>query len=168
MNPLTAQDIRASLVNCTKGEASRLAIPRDLATQPWEDLDFLGWRDLSGADRGCIVAEQGDRLVGVILRCVTSTAGSRVAGARGVGGRASMCSLCLTTHPGTGVTLMTASRRAKKDNSVGIRVCADFGCSLYVRGKKSPPVGGRFAESLTMDEQAERLRTNLFTFLDRV
>jgi hypothetical protein len=168
MNPLTAQDIRASLVNCTKGEATRLTMPRDLAAQPWEDLDFLGWRDPSGADRGCIVAESGEGLVGVVLRCVSLSARARFGGGRVAGGRVSMCSLCLTTHPGTGVTLMTAPRRAKKDNSLGIRLCADFACSLYVRGKKSPPAGGRFAESLSMAEQTERLRENLFAFLTRV
>ncbi|TGN78537.1 FBP domain-containing protein, partial [Streptomyces griseoluteus] len=45
MRPLTEQDIRASFVNCSKGDAKRLAVPRDLAERPWDDLDFLGWRD---------------------------------------------------------------------------------------------------------------------------
>jgi len=42
---LTEQEIRAAFVNCAKGEARRLNVPRDLAGQPWDDLDFLGWRD---------------------------------------------------------------------------------------------------------------------------
>ncbi|MEV0476177.1 FBP domain-containing protein, partial [Streptomyces prunicolor] len=45
MRPLTEREIRAAFVNCTKGEAKRLSIPRDLAERPWDDLDFLGWRD---------------------------------------------------------------------------------------------------------------------------
>ncbi|GDY71934.1 hypothetical protein SAV31267_014190 [Streptomyces avermitilis] len=45
MRALTEQDIRDSFVNCSKGEAKRLAIPRDLDERPWDDLDFLGWRD---------------------------------------------------------------------------------------------------------------------------
>ena len=47
VKPLTESEIRAAFVNCTKGEAKRLNVPRDLAEQPWEDLDFLGWRDRS-------------------------------------------------------------------------------------------------------------------------
>lgn len=163
MQAVTAQDIRASLVNCSKGAAKRLAIPRDLAERPWDDLDFLGWRDPSGSDRGCIVADHDGRLTGVVLRCVPASAAGRPAG-----GRSSMCSLCLTTHPGAGVTLMTAARRTARDNSVGIRICADLDCSLYLRGKKSPPAGGRLSETLTMREKAERLQASLSAFLDKV
>ena len=45
VEPLTEREIRAAFVNCSKGEAKRLHVPRDLAEQPWDDLDFLGWRD---------------------------------------------------------------------------------------------------------------------------
>lgn len=164
MKPLTADDIRKSLVNCSKGEASRLAMPRDLSGRPWDDLDFLGWRDPSGADRGCVVAEVGGDLVGVVLRCVTATSYR----GPGIGGRASMCSLCLTTHPGQGVTLMVAPRRGNRENTLGIRICADLACSLYVRGLKNPPPGGRLSETLTVSEQAGRIRETLGAFLARV
>jgi hypothetical protein len=172
MKPLSAGDIRASLINCSKGEAARLALPRDLAEQPWDDLDFLGWRDPSGADRGFVVAESvaesGDDLIGVVLRCVPPPPGGRYGGGRLAGSRASMCSLCLTTLPGAGVTLMAAARRAKRDDSVGIRICADLACSLYVRGKKDLPVGGRLADTLSVDRKAERIRGNLAAFLARI
>jgi hypothetical protein len=141
MKPLSAGDIRGSVINCSKGEAARLALPRDLAEQPWDDLDFLGWRDPSGG---------------------------RYGGGRLAGSRASMCSLCLTTLPGAGVTLMAAALRAKRDDSVGIRICADLACSLYVRGKKDLPVGGRLADTLSVDRKAERIRGNLAAFLARI
>ncbi|HSZ39584.1 MAG TPA: FBP domain-containing protein [Trebonia sp.] len=164
MKALTADDIRKSLVNCSKGEASRLALPRDLAERPWDDLDFLGWRDPSGADRGTIVTELGDGLVGVVLRCATATSYNSLR----LAGRASMCSLCLTTHPGQGVTLMAAPRRGSRENTVGIRICADLACSLYVRGLKEPPSGGRMSETLTVREKAARVRENLAAFLSKV
>ncbi|GAA3650562.1 hypothetical protein GCM10022420_027680 [Streptomyces iranensis] len=50
MKPMTEQEIRAAFVNCTKGEAKRLSIPRDLADRPWDDLDYLGWRDPQAPD----------------------------------------------------------------------------------------------------------------------
>ena len=45
MKALTERDIRGSFINCSKGEAKRLHVPRDLDGRPWDDLDFLGWGD---------------------------------------------------------------------------------------------------------------------------
>ncbi|MEU7900338.1 FBP domain-containing protein [Nonomuraea sp. NPDC049152] len=162
MKQLTEQDIRASFVNCSKGEAKRLAVPRDLADRPWDDLDFLGWRDLGAPDRSYIVAEQGDQLVGVALRFPAQQRGFL---------QRSMCSLCLTTHPGNGVSLMTARRAGeagRQNNSVGVYICTDLACSLYVRGVKSPDPGGRMEESLSVEEQIERTRTKLSDFVGKV
>ncbi|MCX5172880.1 FBP domain-containing protein [Streptomyces antibioticus] len=160
MKPLTEQDIRSSFVNCSKGEAKRLPVPRDLADRPWDDLDFLGWRDPGAPDRCYLVTEREDRLVGVTLRLPPSRHGSP---------HRSMCSLCLTTHPGGGVSLMTARKTGaagREGNSVGLYMCADLACSLYVRGVKVPDRGGRFEESLTRAEQIARTTGNLAAFLD--
>jgi hypothetical protein len=162
MVPLTEPAIRASFVNCTKGEAKRLSLPRDLAAQPWADLDFLGWRDPAAPQRAYLVAESGDGLVGVALRPASTDAGPA---------RRMMCSWCLTTHAGGGVLLMTARRAGpsgQQGNSVGAYICADLACSLYLRGKKKAGPGARLRESLTLEEQIERTRSNLAGFLDRV
>ncbi|WP_182903827.1 FBP domain-containing protein [Microbispora sp. H10830] len=157
MRPIAEREIRASFVNCTKGEAKRLAVPRDLDVRPWDDLDFLGWQDLSSPGRAYLVAEQGDRLVGVALRRATSNAGHV---------RRSMCSLCLTTHTGDGVSLMTARRTG--GNSVGAYICTDLACSLYLRGKKDVGPGGRMPESLTLEEKISRTAVNVSDFLQKV
>ncbi|HKR50668.1 MAG TPA: FBP domain-containing protein [Pseudonocardiaceae bacterium] len=163
MRSLTEQDIRGSFVNCSKGEAKRLAIPRDLAARPWDDLDFLGWRDPGAPDRSYLVTERADgRLTGVTMRFPSSQ--------RGLLHR-SMCSLCLTTHPGSGVSLMTARKAGvagREGNSVGVYMCTDLACSLYVRGRKVPEVGGRFEESLTLEQQIARTVRNLSAFLDKL
>ncbi|MEV4629480.1 FBP domain-containing protein [Micromonospora sp. NPDC049523] len=162
MEPLTEREIRTSFVNCTKGEVKRLAMPRDLAERPWDHLDFLGWRDPAAPQRAYLVAESADGPVGVALRLAAPHAGQA---------RRSMCSLCLTTHPGGGVSLMTARKAGpsgQQGNSVGIYICADLACSLYLRGKKSAAPGGRLHESLTQQEQIERTSANLAGFLDRV
>jgi hypothetical protein len=161
MRPVTEREIRASFVNCSKGEAKRLAVPRDLADRPWDDLDFLGWRDPSAPDRAYLVAESATGLVGVTLRRATPPSGARK----------SMCTLCLTTHSGDGVSLMTARKAGKagqNGNSVGSYLCADLACSLYLRGKKDTEPGARAHDSLPLDQQVARTRTNLQAFLDRV
>lgn len=162
MRAITEQDIRDSFVNCSKGEAKRMSVPRDLAERSWADLDFLGWRDPGAPDRSCLVTERDGRLVGVALRFPSSQRGFL---------HRSMCSLCLTTHPGGGVSLMTARKAGaagREGNSVGLYMCTDLACSLYVRGKKVPESGSRFEESLTLEEQIARTTANLSAFIDKL
>ncbi|WP_431968652.1 FBP domain-containing protein [Actinacidiphila sp. bgisy160] len=161
MEPLTEREIRSAFVNCSKGEAKRLHVPRDLAERPWDDLDFLGWRDPQAPDRSYLVAELDDRLVALTLR--SSSAASWQA-------RPSMCSMCLTTHTG-GVELMVAPRAGKagqQGNTVGAYMCGDLACPLYVRGKKDVGIGARLHETLTMEEKIERTVANLAAFIAKV
>ncbi|MFG3614994.1 FBP domain-containing protein [Nocardia sp. NPDC047654] len=160
MEPVTERDIRSSFVNCSKGDAKRLPVPRDLDERPWADLDFLGWSDPSFPGRGYLVVPQDDRLVGVALRHAT-----------GGTGRAQMCAICLTTHTGGGVSLMTAHKAGesgRRGNSVGTYMCTDLACSLYARNKKRPALGSRYREDLTPEEKVERVRDNLNTFLAKL
>ncbi|KUO06443.1 FBP domain-containing protein [Streptomyces caeruleatus] len=162
MRPLTDPDIRNSFINCSKGEAKRLSLPRDLDERPWDDLDFLGWRDPGAPDRSYLVTEREGRAVGVTLRFPSSQRGFL---------HRSMCSLCLTTHRGGGVSLMTARKAGpagREGNSVGLYMCTDLACSLYLRGKKVPDSGARFEESLTLEEQIARATGNLSAFLDKL
>jgi hypothetical protein len=162
MRSLTEHDIRNSFVNCSKGEAKRLTVPRDLAERPWDDLDFLGWRDPGAPDRSYLVAEREGRIVGLAMRFQAAQRGFL---------QRSMCSLCLTTHPRGGVSLMTARKAGaagREGNSVGAYMCTDLACSLYLRGKKVPENGTRFEESLTLQDQIERTRGHLAAFLDKV
>ncbi|WP_342775892.1 FBP domain-containing protein [Micromonospora pisi] len=157
--PVTEPAIRASFVNCTKGEAKRLGVPKDLDARPWADLDFFGWRDPSGGERAYLVTESGSGLVGVALRVASQTGQLR----------RSMCSLCLTTHTGDGVSLMTARKAGpsgRQGNSVGLYICTDLACSLYLRGKKD--AGRRLHESITLEEKIERTMASLDAFLGQV
>ncbi|GGO23910.1 FBP domain-containing protein [Micromonospora parathelypteridis] len=160
MLAVTESTIRASFVNTTQGEAKRLTVPNDLEMRPWHDLDFLGWRDPAAPQRAYLIAESDDRLVGVALRAAPQQTG-RV--------RRSMCSFCLTTHTGDGVSLMTARKAGsggRQGNSVGAYICSDLACSLYLRGKKH--AGPRMHETLTLPEKIDRTRTALAAFLRKV
>ncbi|MCI4065281.1 FBP domain-containing protein [Micromonospora sp. R77] len=161
MTPLTESEIRAAFVNCTKGEAKRLTVPRDLADRPWADLDYLGWRDPQAPDRAYLVTTLDDRPTALALRCPSP--GPRQS-------RRSMCSLCLTA-PAGGVDLMVARKAGKagqQGNSVGTYLCGDLACSLYLRGKKDAGAGARLPESLTLDEKIQRTVANLAAFVARV
>ncbi|MEU8357103.1 FBP domain-containing protein [Nonomuraea sp. NPDC048882] len=163
MRAITERDIRASFVNCSKGEAKRLGLPKDLGDQPWDDLDFLGWRDPGAPERTYLVVERDGRLTGIALR-VTS------GGGRGFTSR-SMCSLCLTTRTGGGVALMTARRTGEAGrlgNTVGQYLCNDLDCSLYLRGRKESMSGGDLEETLPLEGKIARLHANLDAFLAKI
>lgn len=160
MKPLTESEIRSAFVNCSKGEAKRLNVPRDLAERPWEDLDYFGWRDPQAPDRGYLVTVIDGRTYALALRRPATASWQA---------RRGMCSICLTPHSG-GVALMVAPRAGKagkQGNSVGTYVCEDLACPLYVRGKKD--VGAdRMHESLTVEQKVARMMANLEEFVGRV
>ncbi|MER7175502.1 FBP domain-containing protein [Streptomyces mesophilus] len=161
MKPLTEKEIRAAFVNCSKGEAKRLNLPRDLAERPWDDLDYLGWRDPQAPDRAYLVAEVDGRPQGLVLRGAPHVAGQA---------RRSMCRICMTTKEG-GVTLMVAplaGPAGKQGNSVGVYLCTDLDCSLYVRGIKQVEGMMKVPESLTVEEKIARTVANLEAFLAKV
>ena len=162
MRPITESEIRASFVNCSKGEAARLNLPREYADLSWSDLDFLGWRDPGAPERGYLVAERESRLFGIALR---SGSGS----GRGFTAR-SICTLCKTTRTGGGVALMSARRAGesgRNGNTVGQYICADLACSLYVRGLKVS-AGSLLDETLDQDARIARVLKGLDAFLNRI
>ena len=163
MEPLTEQEIRAAFVNCTKGEAKRLSVPRDLAEQPWDDLDYLGWRDPQAPDRAYLVTEGTDGRPRAIAMRGSGPAFGQT--------RRSMCSMCLTTHSGGGVSLMVAPKAGKagqQGNSVGAYICSDLACSLYVRGKRDAGMGARLHETIPLEEKIRRTVANVAAFVAKV
>jgi hypothetical protein len=163
MRPLDDKEIRGSFINCSKGEAKRINLPRPLKDLPWADLDFLGWRDPGAPERGYVVADLDGRLVGVTLRTSQGVHRSFT--------KTTVCSLCTTGHPGTGVALLVASRAGaagRQANTVGAYICSDLACSLYLRGKKTTGLATRYEESLPLEDKVDRTLANLAAFLGKV
>lgn len=160
MDPLTESDIRSSFINCSKGAAKRLPVPRDLDEQPWADLDFLGWSDPSYPGRCYLVTPGADGPVGVAL--LHQGGGSR---------RTQMCTICSTTHTGGGVVLMSAQKAGepgRRGDSIGTYICTDLACSLYIRGKKSPALGRPFRDEFDPTERIAQVRDKVDAFIARV
>ncbi|MBO8193651.1 FBP domain-containing protein [Streptomyces oryzae] len=161
MKPLTEREIRSAFVNCTKGEAKRLFVPYDLAERPWDDLDYLGWRDPRAPDRAYLVTELDGHPKALTLRSPSPAPWQT---------RRSLCSVCVTDHTG-GVSLMVAPKAGKpgqQGNSVGVYLCTDLSCSLYIRGKKDTGLIARFHESLTVEDKIRRTTANLAEFFTKV
>jgi hypothetical protein len=163
MKPPTERQIRASFINLSKGESQRLSLPRDFEERPWDDLDFLGWREPGALERAYLVAERDGKLVGV---------GLRVAAGAGRGFTSTgICSLCQSARTGGDVALMTARRTGeagRQGNSVGQHMCVDLACSLLLRGTKVAATDPDFYETLTLEEKIARLNAAIDAFLARV
>lgn len=158
MRPLDPAEIRASFVNCSRGEAKSVTLPADV---PWEKRDFLGWRDVKAPGRAYLVVPHGDELIGLSLRAAPP-AKSRV--------RSNICAFCTTTHPLADITLFSArlaGKAGRDGNTVGTYLCADLACSAYLRGELKPAVP-QPKETLTREEAVERMNEKISRFVARV
>jgi hypothetical protein len=132
MRAMTEQQVRRSFVNCSRGEAQGLTLPRGFADLDWTELDLLGWRDPKAPLRGYIVLDVADGPVGLAVRAADSRMSS---------GTAVMCLLCQTGQSGDAVSLFTARRTGeagRNGNTVGTYICADLRCSDRVRTETPP------------------------------
>ncbi|MEE6262288.1 FBP domain-containing protein [Plantactinospora sonchi] len=166
MEPIDEREIRASFVNCSKGEAGRVRLPPGFAEGgvPWADLDFLGWADPGAELRALLVVPGENGPTGLVLRRPETRKVTAM--------RSSMCQVCLTDHGGSGVSLFVAplaGAAGRQGNTVGEYLCTDLACSLYLRGKRQPKTRlVRREETLTLEERIGRTMTNLNAFVNRV
>lgn len=125
MLPLTEDQVRTALVNASRDEKERLAVPLWVLLADWDHLDFLAWPDPTTRGRGYVVIERSGIATGIVLRAASGTPSP-----------AAMCNLCHTMQPGNQVALFTARRTGEageRGDSVGTYVCADLGCHENVR-----------------------------------
>ncbi len=161
MRPLTEPQVRRSFVNCSRGEAQGLTLPRGFADLDWAGLDVLGWRDPKAPLRGYLVLDLADGPVGIAVRAADSRMSS---------GTAVMCLLCQTGQAGDAVSLFTARRTGeagRNGNTVGTYICADLGCSDRVRTEIPPWLQLRDPAEVVAERAAE-LRGRAEGFLDAV
>ncbi|MBR8741505.1 FBP domain-containing protein [Nocardiopsis sp. MG754419] len=162
MLELSPEEIRSSFVNCPKGETRRMHLPTTMPLLDWEDTDFLGWVDPKAPNRAYLVVDAGEHPIGVALRLPN--------GNRTTDYFTSMtCSFCVTVHPAGGVRLFSAPKPGKagrQGDTVGLYVCADLACPLYVRGKRESALI-QPAETITREERVQRLRVNVDRFATR-
>lgn len=160
MEPLSADEIRRSFVNSSKSLVKAMTLPHGLTELPWESLDYLGWRDPKAPNRGYLVVQREAGVTGIAVNTQASGGPRRGAG---------LCDLCSTAHRLTDVALFAARRAGtagRAGNTVGLYICADLACSLYVRGLRELEVPQ--GETVAPEVRAERLATRLEGFVNRV
>jgi hypothetical protein len=158
---MTEKEIRRSFVNCSRGEASGLALPKGFDALDWTALTMLGWRDPKAPLRGYLVLERDGGPVGISLRAADTRMSGRTP---------AMCLLCQTALSGDRISLFTARRAGeagRNGNTVGTYICADLGCSERARTEIPAWLRERDPDEVGAERSAE-LRDRAHGFLDSV
>ena len=161
MEKISDKQIRSCFVNASRSEAAKLTLPAGFASLDWDRLDFLGWRDEKMPQRGYLVSQTGDRLVGLMLRAPDGGSGKN---------RKVLCDLCRDVFSEEDVYLWVAKRAGQSGrdgNTVGTLICAQFVCSANVR--KEPPVSEIEPDpAAVVERQIRGLRERTERFIGRV
>jgi FBP C-terminal treble-clef zinc-finger len=158
---LTEQQVRRSFVNCSRGEANSLTLPKGFDVLDWSELELLGWRDPKAPLRGYLVVEVDDAPLGIALRAADTRMSARTA---------AMCLLCQTARTGDGVSLFTAKRMGeagRNGNTVGTYICADLACAQRVRTDIPPWLRERDPAEVVAERSVE-LREKVLGFVGSV
>ena len=159
---LTADAVRRSMINCSKGDAKRMTVVDAVVGTDLDEVEFVGWHDPRMPQRAYLVTVHEGALTGVLLRPAAGGAGVR---------RTAMCALCRTTHTDGDVTLYTAPRAGaagRDGNSVGTYVCDDLACPVTTRLERKPSASVMPDLSLPVDERVAGLRVRVDGFLAAV
>lgn len=157
MQTIDPTSARRAFVNVSRSKAASATFPSSWPSD-LEERDYVGWVDPKAPLRAYVVTDVGDELTALELRRPGSS-GSR---------RKSMCDFCHAMDAPEGSLLMVAQRagaRGRSGDSVGLYVCADFGCSA--RAREPLPEHRRPAEGVP-DTRVEELRERVRAFLERV
>jgi hypothetical protein len=161
MQAISPQQIRSSFINATRSEASKLTLPRNLDSQDWDNLDFLGWRDEKLPLRGYLVVPGPKGVTGIMLRAPEGGAKKN---------RSVLCKLCRDVFSKEDVLLWVAKRAGQSGrdgNTVGTLICADFVCCGNVR--KEPPANEINPDpAAVVLRQIEGLKNRAGHFLTRI
>ena len=131
MLPIDERAIRASFLNASRKEASSLTLPPDFGRTDFSLLDYLGWADPKMPRRAYIVAQRDDGgAMSVLLQQAEQRTLARA-----------QCSWCEDVTLRNDVQFFAARKAGpsgRQGNTLGVLICANFGCSANVR--RLPPL----------------------------
>ena len=125
MNPLTEKDIRTSMLNASRKEASAATIPV-LDEVDFADQEFLGWHDEKRANTAYVSAWVDGKPMTIALRKAQYTGRKRK-------GICVWCQDAVATNPVSFYFARRAGASGRNANTVGTMICTDFLCSHNAR-----------------------------------
>jgi hypothetical protein len=158
MLQLTATDIRSSFINASLRERKALTLPRDLENLPWDNLDYLGWRDPKIPGIGYVIVELEEGLVGILLRQADGKTKTRP-----------QCSWCEDVHLPNDVVFFSikrAGQAGRNGDTVGTRMRR---FRMLCKRPQAPPVAYiGFDVEAARQRRIEALGTHVRNFVRSV
>jgi len=159
MNSYTQQHILQSFRGATRSEIRRVTFAADFADVDFDRLDYYGWQDRKIPRRAYIVVEREAGPVALLLTRADAKPRGRA-----------MCTWCNDVNLSDEAVLYTVRRggaAGRKGDTLGVMICASFGCAKNVRSL--PPA---FHAATDLEEvRAARiadLRRRIRGFVDEV
>lgn len=155
MQPLTEKEIRTSFVNASLRERNAVVLPDDVDGIPWDELDYLGWRDPKLPLVGYVVIPLESGPVGLILRQTEQRTRTRP-----------QCAWCEDVTLPSDVVFFSAKRAGaagRKGDTVGTLVCEHFECSQNVRRRPVSAYDGYDVEA-ARQRRIDALQANVTRF----
>ncbi|MCE4027426.1 MULTISPECIES: FBP domain-containing protein [unclassified Microbacterium] len=157
MLPIDERAIRASFRNASRKEASSMTLPPEFGASDFPQLDFLGWSDPKMPRRAYVVAHRDDGSpVTVLLQQAEQRTSARA-----------QCSWCEDVTLRNDVQFFAARKagpEGRNGNTLGVLICANFGCSANVR--RLPPLAYEgYDREAAREQRILRLQQHVQGFL---
>ena len=130
MLPIDERAFRASFLNASRKEASTANLPQGFGETDFTRLDYLGWSDPKMPRRAYVSAHTSDGPVTVLLQQAEQRTSARA-----------QCSWCEDVTLRNDVQFFAAKKAGpagRNGDTLGVLICANFGCSANVR--RLPPL----------------------------
>ncbi|WP_309066704.1 FBP domain-containing protein [Microbacterium sp.] len=156
MRPVDERAIRASFLNASRKEVSSLTLPPGFDDIDFDRLDYLGWFDPKLPKRAYVIAEDGDRTVGILLQRTEQRTRVRA--------QCAWCEDVTLRNDAQFFSARKAGASGRNGNTIGTLICENFGCSDNVRRLPALAYEG-YDRELARDMRMLRLREHVAAFV---
>lgn len=156
MRPVDERAIRASFLNASRKEVPSLTLPPGFDDIDFDRLDYLGWFDPKLPKRAYVIAEDGDRTVGILLQRTEQRTGVRA--------QCAWCEDVTLRNDAQFFSARKAGASGRNGNTIGTLICENFGCSDNVRRLPALAYEG-YDRELARDMRMLRLREHVAAFV---
>lgn len=159
MHSHTRDQILAAFRGATRSEVRKVTFAPDFDAVAFDKLDYYGWADPKIPRRAYLLVDRPDGPVALLLNRAAAKPRGRT-----------MCTWCNDVNLADEAVLYTVRRggaAGRRGDTLGMLICANFGCSANVR--QLPPAYHKDTDLERIREQrVEELRRKVHGFVDKV
>lgn len=155
----TRSQILDAFRGATRSEVKKVTFAADFDAVEFDKLEYYGWTDPKIPRRAYLVVERPEGPIALLLSRAAAKPRGRA-----------MCTWCNDVNLTDEAVLYTVRRggaAGRKGDTIGMLICANFGCSRHVR--QLPPAYHKGTDLDRLREQRiDELRRKVHGFVDKV